>query len=149
MSDIKTLLKQYEEVNAELNKQIKENGGGFINTLFQEIFDQHDGLNVVAILGYTPSFNDGDPCSHNSFIYTGDNNDFVDEIGSFEETFEYDEENEEHLNSKCTTLAEAYNQVSAYEEIIERIYGTNFQLIVTRNEDGSVDVSEDEYDCGY
>ena len=149
MSNIKTLLKQYEEVNAELDKQIKENGTGFINTLFQEIFDQHEGLNVVAILGYTPSFNDGDPCSHSSYIYTGDNNDFVDEIGSFEETFEYDEDTGEHLNSKCTTLDKTYTQVSAYEEIIERIYDTNFQLIVTRNEDGSVNVSEDEYYCGY
>ena len=149
MSDIKQLLKQYEEVNKELNIQIKENGEVFINTLFQEIFDQHEGLNVVAIVGYTPGFNDGDPCTNSSYIYTGHDNDFVDELGSFEESFEYDEETEEHLNSKCTTLDQVWSQVSAYEEIIERIYDTNFQIVVSRSEDGNVVVCVDEYYCGY
>lgn len=41
MTDIKALLKQYEEVNAELNKQIKESGTEFIQQLFQDVFDRN------------------------------------------------------------------------------------------------------------
>ena len=159
MSDIKSLLKQYEQVNAELNKQIRENGNAFIEALFQEVFDQHEGLNVVGIVGWTMGFNDGEACYHQQYTYTGEmqhsswNNrsypDFQDESGDFEEDFEYDEEENTTLNSACLTLAEAKAQITAYDEIIERVYDTNFKIVVTRGEDGKVQVNKDWYDCGY
>ena len=159
MSDIKSLLKQYEEVNAELNKQISENGKAFIEALFQEVFDQHEGLNVVGVVGWTMGFNDGEACYHQQYTYTGEMQhsswsdriypDFQDESGEFEEDFEYDEEENTTLNSGCLTLAEAKAQITAYDEIIERVFDTNFKIVVTRGEDGKVKVNKDYYDCGY
>ena len=159
MSDIKSLLKQYEEVNAELNKQISENGKAFIEALFQEVFDQHEGLNVVGVVGWTMGFNDGEACYHQQYTYTGEMQhsswsnrtypDFQDESGWFEEDFEYDEEENTTLNSGCLTLAEAKAQITAYDEIIERVFDTNFKIVVTRGEDGKVKVNKDYYDCGY
>lgn len=156
--NIKELLKQYEEVNAELNKQIKENGETFIQQLFQDVFDKHEGLNVVGIVGWTMVFNDGEACYHQQYTYTGEmyktwrkdfRPDFEDESGDFAEDFEYDEDTNTHLNSSCTTLAEAKAEIVKYDEIIERIFDTNFKIVVTRSEDGSVVVNQDYYECGY
>lgn len=154
MNDIKTLLQQYEEINAELNKRIAENGKVFLEQVFQEIFDRHEGLNVVCIVGYTPSFNDGDPCTHNQYTFVGNTStwgsiDFVDEIGNFEDDFEYDEEEGTHLNSNCKTLSDVESQVAAYDEIFERVYDTNYRIVVTKDETGKVSVNCDEYYCGY
>lgn len=158
--NIKELLKQYEEVNAELNKQIKENGKSFIQQLFQDVFDKHEGLNIVGIVGWTMGFNDGEACYHQQYTYTGEmfeswrkdgvfHPDFQDESGDFAEDFEYDEDDNTHLNSSCATLAEAKAEIEKYNEIIERVFDTNFRIIAKRLEDGSVEVSQDFYECGY
>lgn len=158
--NIKELLKQYEEVNAELNKQIKDNGKEFIQQLFQDVFDKHEGLNMVGIVGWTMSFNDGEACYHQQYTYTGEmceswrkdgafHPDFEDESGGFAEDFEYDEDDNTHLNSSCATLGEAKAELVKYDEIIERVFDTNFKIVVTRKEDGSVEVYQDYYECGY
>lgn len=159
MTDIKTLLKQYEEVNAQLNNQISANGEAFIESLFQEVFDKHPGLNVVGIVGWTMGFNDGEPCYHQQHTFTGEMHtsswrdhsypDFEDECGDFEEEFEWDEEERTHLNIECSTLSEAKADIDKYEEIIERVFHTDFRIVVTRNEDGKVKVDVDDYECGY
>lgn len=151
---IKQLLEEYEKVSAALNEKIQQGGKKFMEELFQEVFSQHEGLDVIGIVGYTPSFNDGEPCTHSHYIYTGaklsygDYIDFVDEVGDFEEDFEYDEEDDDHINSKCPTLKEAKDQIEAYDEIIERVYGTNFRIVVKRTSNG-VEIAYEEYDPGY
>lgn len=152
-NDIKSLLKQYEQVNKELNKQIKENGNEFVEALFQEIFDQHEGLNFALIRGYTPGFNDGEPCTHSQDTFVGANDygrylDFED-YELYEEFGVEEGETENHINKDCKTLKEAKAQIEAYDEIIERVFITNFDLKVIKGEDGKVKVIEDEYWCGY
>lgn len=152
-NDIKSLLKQYEQVNKELNKQIKENGNEFIEALFQEIFDQHEGLNFVLIRGYTPGFNDGEPCTHsqNTFVGANDYGSYLDfeDYELYEEFGVEEDDAENHINKDCKTLKEAKAQIEAYDEIIERVFVTNFDLKITKGEDGKVKVVEDEYWCGY
>lgn len=152
-NDIKSLLKQYEQVNKELNKQIKENGNEFVEALFQEIFDQHEGLNFVLIRGYTPGFNDGEPCTHsqNTFVGANDYGKYLDfeDYELYEEFGVEEGETENHVNKDCKTLKEAKAQIEAYDEIIERVFITNFDLKITKGEDDKVKVVEDEYWCGY
>lgn len=151
---IKQLMEEYEKVSAALNEKIQQEGEKFMEELFQEVFSQHEGLNVIGIVGYTPSFNDGEPCTHSHYTYTGakltygDYIDFADEVGNFEEDFEYNEEDNDHINSKCLTLGEAKDQIEAYDEIIERVYDTNFRIVVKRTTDG-VEIEHEEYDPGY
>ena len=161
MSDIKALLKQYEEVNAELNKQIAENGKQFLESVFQELFDQNEGLKLIYILGWTPGFNDGEPCTHSQESFVGDshhvgylNREYYD----FEERELFDEFGVEldeddnilsHINSECKTLDRVDKQVSTYEELVERVYNTNFEIKVYLNAEGKVVVDQDWYDCGY
>lgn len=164
MTDIKSLLKQYEEVNAELNKQIAENGKQFLESVFQEIFDQNDGLKLVYIIGWTPGFNDGEPCTHSQESFVGSSHtwsyrgeerlsyDFDDRELYEELEVEFEEDSDEvvkHINSDCKTLDLVSKQISAYEELVERVYNTNFEIKVTLNSDGKVVVDQDWYDCGY
>lgn len=152
-NDIKSLLKQYEQVNKELNKQIKENGNEFVEALFQEIFDQHEGLNFVLIRGYTPGFNDGEPCTHsqNTFVGANDYGRYLDfeDYELYEEFGVEEGETENHVNKDCKTLKEAKAQIEAYDEILERVFVTNFDLKITKGEDGKVKVVADDYWCGY
>lgn len=164
MTDIRALLKQYEEVNAELNKQISENGEQFLESVFQEIFDQNEGLKLIYILGWTPGFNDGEPCTHSQESFVGSSHpcswrnnglyyDF-DERELYEEfEVEFDEEDSDtvisHINSGCKTLDQVAKQVAAYEELVERVYDTNFEIKITLNDEGKVVLDHDWYECGY
>ena len=161
MSDIKALLKQYEEVNAELNKQIAENGKQFLESVFQEIFDQNEGLKLIYILGWTPGFNDGEPCTHSQESFVGDSRhvgylsreyyDFEERelFDEFEVELDEDDNVLSHINSECKTLDRVAKQVSTYEELVERVYNTNFEIKVSLNAEGKVVVDQDWYDCGY
>jgi hypothetical protein len=165
VTDIKALLKQYEEVNAELNKQISENGKQFLESVFQEIFDQNEGLKLIYIIGWTPGFNDGEPCTHSQESFVGSSHtwsyrgeeclsyDFDDRELYEEFEVEFDEEDSDtvvsHINSGCKTLDQVTKQVAAYEELVERVYNTNFEIKVTLNSEGKVVVDQDWYDCGY
>lgn len=163
MSDIKALLKQYEEVNAELNKQIRENGNAFMESVFQEIFDANEGLKLIYIIGWTPGFNDGEPCTHSQESFVGKSHtwtyrgeptvsyDFEDRelFDEFEVEHGDNDEVVSHINMECKTLDQVVKQVEVYDELIERVYETNFEIKVTLNDQGKVVIDVDEYDCGY
>jgi len=166
MTDIKSLLKQYEEVNAELNKQIAENGKQFLESVFQETFDQNEGLKLIYIRGWTPSFNDGEPCTHSQESYVGYSHTYYSsyrgrdvvsyDFDDYELFDKFDVEFNEsgdvilsHINSDCKTLDKVKAQVDAYEELVERVYDTNFEIKVTVNDEGEVVVDQDWYECGY
>lgn len=158
MSNIKELLQQYEQVNAELNKQIQENGKEFISSVFQEVFDNNPGLKFVYILGWTPGFNDGEPCTHSQETFVGSSyyatwreKDYYDfEEREMYEEFDTDEDNPaNHINKECKTLDSVASQLAVYDEIIERVFDTNFELKISLDKNGKVQVDQDYYDCGY
>ena len=64
---------------------------------------------------------------------------------------ELDEEDNvlSHINSECKTLDRVAEQVSTYEELVERVYNTNFEIKVSLNAEGKVVVDQDWHDCGY
>ncbi|MNL18390.1 hypothetical protein D3C87_1395330 [compost metagenome] len=71
MTDMKQLLKDYQEADARLNNAIREHGNKFITSLFQSIFDQFPLVNKLATVGWTPGFNDGDACTHSAEYASG------------------------------------------------------------------------------
>lgn len=164
--DIKALLKKYEEANKELNTALRENGEQFIEALFTDIFERHPGVNKLAVLGWTPSFNDGDICSHSSEFFSGVIGNYngrqytdADDYGDVSDWFENVEEDElldgtVRLLQKNTTddnkvLSSAKSALKAFEEIFERVYYTNFLVKAARLSDGSVIVEHEEYNPGY
>jgi hypothetical protein len=168
LENIEKILADYEAANKALNEALKENGEKCIAELFTKIFKEHDGLNKVLIIGSTPSFNDGDVCEHSQDTFVGgkwyenrkggisesSSYDYENYDDTFYEFFEHavdedDAEMEENVNCNCKTLLQAKKQIREFDEIIERVFHTNFQIEISRNEDGTASVNVDEYDCGY
>lgn len=71
MTDMKQLLKDYQDADARLNQAIRDEGNTFITSLFQTIFDQYPLVNKLATVGWTPGFNDGDACTHSAEYASG------------------------------------------------------------------------------
>ena len=108
----------------------------------------------IYIQGYTPSFNDGDPCTHNSYVYSPE------EIIEGE-ILEYNEDlfgdiDEEQLKASRPyptdkdgrTLSDFNEAVEAVEEALEFKYGTDYHVLITL-QNGNVTYVRDHYDCGY
>lgn len=164
--DIKSLLQRYEEVNAELNTALRENGDQFIQSLFADIFDRHPGVNRLCIMGWTPYFNDGDPCTHNSEYFSGvtgsysgrtyfDFDDYSAACEFMTEGLNEDEDNDDNelgLTPNTTdnkVLKSAKAALTAYDEIFTRQFETNFLIKANRNEDGTVTVENEYYNPEY
>lgn len=138
------------EAKSELDKFVSHSGAeNVLKVLFKPLFDKNPDLNILGYVGTTPSFNDGEPCTHYGQFFTGLDNDFLHETGGFEEDFEYDEDEGTHLNSECINLDSVSEEGSAFENIIEDFYGTNYKIVVKRKENGEITVLQDYYDPGY
>lgn len=102
----------------------------------------------IYVQGYTPSFNDGDPCTHNSYSY----NKY--EILS-EEFLEYEADFFGNVNKQV--LEESIDPPDTVEfsdalesalEALEFQYGSDYQVLITLK-DGNVSFVKDYYDCEY
>ena len=127
-------------------------------------FSKPQKAKLIYIIGWTPGFNDGEPCTHSQESFVGSSHTWsyrgeeclsydFDDYELFDEfDVEFNESGDvilSHINSDCKTLDLVSKQVNAYEELVERVYNTNFELKVTLNSEGKVVVDQDWYDCGY
>lgn len=160
LQEVLSFRQKIAEFEAELRKSAETN----LAEIFKELFDKHQGLRKIVYQGYTPSFNDGEPCEHSSQgsvcnvhwktypsgnkWLTGD-----DLHEQYEEFFELESDEEtnyvKHINSECLDLDAAEQDVATLSEIIDIVYYTNFVVYITLEDNGSVTVESDEYDCGY
>lgn len=138
---VKELMEELDKEAAVLEQKQKDS----MPVLFKGLFAEIPNLQKITITGYTPSFNDGDPCYHSQYQSingVGDDDDY-DEDGenSPKESFlELTDEERELINGVLATL---------YRPIKQK-YDTNFKLHLNRsdNEDGYTLQYEDYY-CGY
>jgi hypothetical protein len=140
-----------------LDKMI-ENYGEMVNQFkgdfplyFADLFSEFTDLEYFSITGYTPSFNDGDPCI---FRISSHGVDF--KMLHDEETLQthivdgnYDEDYESVIDVKVLkSVAAAINgitdKLSKVEPLMQAVFGSNFQLDVYSDK-----LVEKEYDCGY
>lgn len=162
MSKLQEVLNFRKQIQA-FEEELRKSAEGNLSEIFKELFDKHQGLRKIVYQGYTPSFNDGEPCEHSSQgsvcnVYwrtysfgpylSGD-----DLAEQYEDFFELDSDKEtqhiEHSNIACVDLSAAEQDVNALTEVIDIVYGTNYQVLITLEDDGSVTIESDEYDCGY
>lgn len=102
----------------------------------------------IYIQGYTPAFNDGDPCIHNSYYYTKEEI-FEEELLEYESDFfgnVTEEVLEESLDPPDTQ--EFMEALEGVEDALEYKYGTDYHVLITLK-DGNVSFVRDHYDCGY
>lgn len=150
INNYKEAQQKLAEAKNELDEFISKNDKeSVLSIILKPLFDKYPDLNILGYVGTTPSFNDGEPCTHSSQFFTGLDNDFVYETGGFEEDFEYDEDERTHLNSECVDLHSVKEEGSVFEKIIEEFYETNYKIVVKREENGEITVHHDYYDPGY
>lgn len=116
-----------------------------------------DGLNKIIIIGYTPSFNDGDPCEHWSTPYydddlyeiADDNQEFL----GLPENLEYDEY-EDYLDENPINIINQENSdeirfiIGHLEDLLEEQNDTNFKVYIDlTGEEPTIEVQH--YYCGY
>jgi hypothetical protein len=108
-------------------------------------------IDIITIIGYTPGFNDGEPCEHSSDYMFG-YSDLENYGGEYlmEDWFEDQEELIEKLLEKEVKVpAEVKTFVAtALDEYFEKKLGTNYRVHIIF-ENGTYRIEEDEYDCGY
>jgi hypothetical protein len=120
------------------------------------LFAEIPNLNLVRVIGYTPGFNDGDPCVHCQYVIVGNGDEEGYVKGRHADTFserELEDDDGNPLRPNPGMTVEEENTVDAFfrafTDTLAKIHGTNFQLDYTRGLDSSVTVSKDNYDCGY
>lgn len=145
---------------AELNKQVREESQRLLNEGFAEVFAKYPKLISFSWNQYTPYFNDGDECT---FRVNTDSliPDFTDESAEDHDyeystgdslwnskTHEYEDvpiSNEKKLNNE--TFEEIYAIVNTIDDdTMKATYGNHITVTVSKNEDGSLKTSTDDYD---
>jgi hypothetical protein len=141
-----------------------------VNEVLSAIFAEMPKLNLIRVQGYTPSFNDGDPCNHSQTVAV----DVYDPDCLFESLDEDDElcslMTGEKLDwSHCAyengqtsrtplpqdphhaACIKAREVVDAMDGDFEILFDTNFTLDIVRDTESEfgfrIDLSD--YDCGY
>lgn len=118
------IIESYNQCAADINA-IKNKRMGRLHDDLKAIFDIFDDVRSIVLQGYTPSFNDGDPCTHRDCDPIINGNERWDEG--------FSEQDKEVL-----VILEAMS------DAITDMYDTNFQVTVTRC-DGGVTIEDDYY----
>lgn len=148
-------MNKFEEYNmhmAAIKALVKSDGKAMVKGFFETLFADHKDLEMVLVYGYTPSFNDGDACTHTQFsMLDGDEiNDTVDLYDLL--NIEEDEGDElEEINSKLSReeSQKIEHKIDGIDDLLERVYYTDFYVFVRRLEDGTIDLTIGDYECGY
>lgn len=160
MSDFNTIADKIEE-HFQIMEELKKMRGsknsypeGTAEEVFKRIFAKIPDIQAIACKGWTPGFNDGEPCEHMDYmVFSGGdaiNENFSDwAVNSFfAEEWDGGKEKPLELNPPNANRIweEAFN--GKYNDIFEFFWNTNFQVVVKRKGD-SVEIDDVEYYCGY
>ncbi len=102
------------------------------------------GLDSIIVIGYTPGFNDGEPCVHSQ---DGAYLNGLGEYGEAPSAFGVDESDDAESDWSAAFKRTA-NIVGAMADLLGDAFGTNWAIRVKRDGD-SVTFEQEEYDCGY
>jgi hypothetical protein len=151
----------------ELQRKAKEARKAALEP-FLEALAASGEVSIITIRGYTPGFNDGEPCEHGADFWVNVNQHWSDEVdmtGDLENIFDAlqgstwrpTEEDKAANRAACAELCHVYDAPSV--EILEAIqaviydsieedFGTNYYVAFVLK-DGKFERHEGDYDCGY
>lgn len=152
---------------AELQRKAKEARKAALEPFLDELA-KSGTVSIITIRGYTPGFNDGEPCEHGADFWVNIKRHAEDEIDQnedLEEIFEAlqgsawrpTEEDKAANRAICAEHGHVYDEPSkeimdAIEAVIfdsiEEDYGTDYYVTFTLK-DGKFVREEGDYDCGY
>lgn len=113
------------------------------------VFVAYPDLQTMTIIGYTPGFNDGDPCTH------GQNDVYLNGVNKYGDTTDEDDDKDEYSAPKPEPVKfskAAYATIGAIvagmADDLHMAFETNWKLKIHRNGD-SIEYDQEDYDCGY
>ena len=108
----------------------------------REVFLENPKLDFITILGWTPSFNDGDPCTHSMEILIKDG-DFEDWGLEIEDEGESFSKEDGKLNDIPAGRADQINRnIWLFDDYLEETYETNFKLTICRDDSDNISLPE-------
>lgn len=159
-----TNFEQFKAIQKEYAEQLKSINEDFLKESIKEIGDKFGNF-AVFIRGYTPSFNDGEPCKHSSryslcigfreFYYTGSSYKCfkLDDCDASEneevaEVIECDFDNFTSINSHLEGNEDFLGDIKILMKIVDEAYNTDFEVKL-KYKDGNITLEHDDYHCGY
>lgn len=150
-TEFKNIRKQYEDYRKNLNSQ-------FLKSVIDELKVKYGDFAVVFI-GYTPSFNDGEPCKHSSdYSYPMRlveskwgkywDNDDRESAEDYTELFELDDETETSINTHLENDEDFKAVLYHLDDLISEVYETNYEVKIKVKGD-SVLIEHEDYYCDY
>ena len=133
------LLAKYTEIEKNRSAIQNEKRTEGLQAL-RAILESDESLKTLRLIGYTPYFNDGDPCVHRQreVILNGHSR--------------YGEEDEENLagpKPERAVFSKVDTLLNKMFKVFNEGFDTNWQIDVKKNDDGSFSWTLSDYDPGY
>lgn len=151
--------KKHEEAETVRQKAREQ----YLTESIGRLFGFLPALEQIIVKGYTPGFNDGEPCTHSQMdpYING-----VDEYGDRDEDDDSDgEESDNDEDSDGATDADAESakplklsdedrelissEVNSLADMFGDMFGTNWKLTIERQDDGTISWEQDDYYCDH
>lgn len=149
----------FKEKMKEFYEMKKEVSTILLRSSVQELGEKYGNFALV-IIGYTPSFNDGDPCTHSSYTtvpmtkkpalwnakyeyWDNDENEQAEDYSDFFEIMD-----KETVNTHLLGRADFLEDIQYLEEMVSIIQDTNYEVKI-KYKNGEVSVEFDDYYCDY
>lgn len=140
------ILEQFKTAREVYLSLISVNSDDIIKEIIKDLGINYPGLTCGTIIGYTPSFNDGDACEHRSSIDVIDMNEEA--LGQVFDALEIEESDFEYNNLTRNEARTIEKDLGLIDVILEEREGTNYMFAFVII-DGNITFKTCYYDCGY
>ncbi|QXO11303.1 hypothetical protein pEaSNUABM19_00157 [Erwinia phage pEa_SNUABM_19] len=160
-----SIYNDYKTKKNEYFTFLNSNKNDIFNSAIEELKLLIPDVKTIGIIGYTPGFNDGEPCTHSSYSFFDDFGELI-ELSDYnsevlscfnipEDVLDEDESDiydwiSDNTSLKLTSADRQLGNaiMSDLEALAEDIWYTDFIIMVDLSENTPV-VKHIEYQCGY
>lgn len=153
LKGIRTAISHRDAKVQELNNTCKEAAIDLLETYCEKY--RTPGLTHIFIIGHTPSWNDGEECTHDTRVFIENDSNYSDVEEYFEQvTNNFDADTDELLPlvNSCVekeTAKKLQSEVySELDNVLQSVFITDFNISI-RFLDGKIKIDVEDYDCGY
>ena len=142
-TEVWALLRPMEQQVLEAKRALQNRGKVLFRQYLEAFFEENKDLHALCLIGFTPSFNDGEPCQHICYAELGQD---------LEQQFR-EAHWAHHYNANDNLRPQRQQQlggelVDRWETALEVIYGTDWRILVARSEGGVV-IKKTGFSAGY
>ncbi|MFY0656248.1 MAG: hypothetical protein JXR12_05795 [Neptunomonas phycophila] len=146
-------LKGLETAKEEFETGLKDK----FASIMEQLLTEH-GARYIAFKGYTPYFNDGDPCEHSDEGYMEWNDEIEGKLDSFDwyepteladaQALRWNDPKLNELKDRYADICEAIN-MDIVSDTLQLLYDTNFVVLCGFDEDGKFRMEKEFYNPEY